>query len=101
MVSGPAQVMSLCLGSAGLRAPHGCAVVGDASDEDRDSTGNLHRIRETCFAHECRDAVSEVVSQEFASVLQAGHKTVGPHLCPSEVEQVQRAAGFEYSLYLV
>src|SRR5215217_3055268 len=58
--------------------------------------GNLSRICETCFAHERRNAVSEVVSQALASVLEASDKTVGPHLRSSEVNQVQGAAGFEY-----
>ncbi len=58
---------SPCLGGAGLCAQHSCLVVRDTS-EDRDSMCNLRRICETCCAHERRNAVSEVVSQELASV---------------------------------
>ena len=58
--------------------------------------GNLRRICETCFAHERRNAVSEVLSQALASMLEASDKTVGSHLRSSKVNQVQRASGFEY-----
>ena len=84
-----------CLGSAGLRTQRSCAVVRDTS-EDRDSVGNLRRICETCFAHECRNVVSEVVSQTLASMLEASDKTVGLRLRSSKVNQVQGVAGFEY-----
>src|SRR5215211_6786425 len=84
-----------CLGSAGLRTQRSCAVVRDTS-EDRDSVGNLRRICETCFAHECRNAVSEVVSQTLGSGLEASDKTVGSHLRSSKVNQVQGGVGFQY-----
>jgi hypothetical protein len=57
---------------------------------------NLRRICETCFAHEYWNAVSAVVSQALASVLEASDKTVGSYLRSSEVKQVQGATGFEY-----
>src|SRR5918994_5365933 len=89
-----------CLGSAGLRVQHSCSVVRDTS-EDRDSMSNLRRICESCFAHECWNAVSEVVSQALASVLEASDKTVGSYLRSSEVKQVQGATGFEYPPCLI
>src|SRR5215217_8346774 len=76
------------------------AVVGEAPG-DRDPMGDLRRIRETRLAHERRDALSEVVSQALASVVEASQETVGAHLLSSEVKQVQRAAGFEYPPCLV
>ena len=88
------------LGSAGLRTQRSCSVVRD-TPEDRDSMGNLRRICETYFAHECRNAVSEVVSQTLASMLEVSDKTVGSHLRSSKVEQVQGATGFQYPLCLL
>src|SRR5215207_10510701 len=72
------------------------AVVGQAPG-DRDSMGYLCRIRETRLAHERRNAVSGVVSQVLASVVEAveaSDKTIGAHVGSSEVKQVQGAAGF-------
>jgi hypothetical protein len=50
--------------------------------------GYLRRIRETRLAHERRNAVSEVVSQALASVVEASDKTVGAPLRFSEVKHV-------------
>jgi hypothetical protein len=50
--------------------------------------GYLRRIRETRLAHERRNAVSEVVSQALASVVEASYKTVGAPLRFSEVKHV-------------
>jgi hypothetical protein len=71
------------------------AVIGEAPS-DRDSMSDLRRIRETRPPHERRNALSEVVSQALASVVEASYETVEAHLRTSEVKQVQGAAGFEY-----
>src|SRR5215207_209079 len=75
-------------------------VVGEAPG-DRDSMGDLRQIRETRLTHERRNAVSEVVTQALASLVQTSEKTVGSRRRSSEVKQVQGASGFEYPPCLI
>src|SRR5918995_2603529 len=86
--------------SLGPHAGHARTVVGEVPG-DRASRGDLRRIRETRLAHESRNAISEVVSQALASVVQTSDKTVGPHLRSSEIKQVQGAPGSEYTPCLI
>jgi hypothetical protein len=63
--------------------------------------GYLLRIRETRLPHVRRNAISEVVSQALASVVEASDKTVGANLLSSAVKLVQGAVGFEYPPCLI
>ena len=83
----PMRGLDRRVASIGPLARRARTVVGEAPG-NRNPMGYLRRIRETRLAHERRNAVSEVVSQALASVVEASDKTVGAPLRFSEVKHV-------------
>lgn len=88
------------VGSTGLRAQHGRAVVRDRSNDSYEPLGNRRRMGEPGRVQEHQHAVADGVAQALVAVEQVVDESTGGCRRSVDVDQMQGAAGFENAPYL-